>query len=410
MKRLLVVWTLLLLLAACGAAETAEPPEKEASPAESRTETEIRSEPENPPEEDSILPAVLEGEPLSPDGRFLARVEGRRESVMAMGLYPADTVQIADAKTGEVLWEGDGFYTQSILWSPEGGFGALARSTRTSCSITIIETEGWTEWDFTLPDGSPIPEYTFLPDGGPWGVWQSENSLDLTIGRGGDAGEERYYTCAVETRDGKLKGIVWEETHETLPGSYDFNHDGEPEIVELVKVAEDEEQNLVGWYELRVRTGDNRLYWGTSFAEAHPGWGACFACRVKGEDYLLRYLPTMYQGYATYTYELFSLDETGEEQVIQEGSVSFDMNFGAPMHEEFDPAAVADFLEEVHGLLEDSELLLTTEGGNFRSGGPGAAFKDDLAHWTDNELYDENKSLEENIRDIGAYWEENRTA
>ena len=258
MKRLLVVWTLLLLLAACGAAETAEPPEKEASPAESRTETEIRSEPENPPEEDSILPAVLEGEPLSPDGRFLARVEGRRESVMAMGLYPADTVQIADAKTGEVLWEGDGFYTQSILWSPEGGFGALARSTRTSCSITIIETEGWTEWGFTLPDGSPIPEYTFLPDGGPWGVWQSENSLDLTIGRGGDAGEQKYYTCAVETRDGKLKGIVWEETHETLPGSYDFNHDGEPEIVELVKVAEDEEQNLVGWYELRVRTGEDR--------------------------------------------------------------------------------------------------------------------------------------------------------
>ena len=176
-----------------------------------------------------------------------------------------------------------------------------------------------------------------------------------------------------------------------------------------VLVVGDEAQNAVGWYELRVRTGDNRLYWGQSFAEAHPGWGTCFACQVDGEDCLLRYLPTMYQGYATYTYELFFLDETGEEQVVREGSVDFDMNFNE-LHERFEPEEIAAFLEEVHGLLEDSELLLTTEGGNFRSGGPGAAFKDDLAFWTEDPLYDESKSLEENIRDIGAYWEEMRTA
>lgn len=194
-----------------------------------------------------------------------------------------------------------------------------------------------------------------------------------------------------------------------LPGSYDFDHDGEPEIVELVTVGEDREPNLEGWYELRVRTGDNRLYWEQSFIEAHVGWGTCFACRVDGEDYLLRYLPTMYQGYATYTYELFSLDETGEEQVVRKGSVNFDMNFNE-LHERFEPEEIAAFLEEVHGLLEDSELLLTTEGGNFRSGGPGADFKDDLAYWTEDPLYDESKSLEENIRAIGAYWEEMRTA
>lgn len=65
---------------------------------------------------------------------------------------------------------------------------------------------------------------------------------------------------------------------------------------------------------------------------------------------------------------------------------------------------------EVHSLLEDSELLLTAEGSWFRSGGPGADFKDDLAYWTDDPLYDENKSLEENIRDMGAYREEGMTA
>ena len=99
----------------------------------------------------------------------------------------------------------------------------------------------------------------FLPCDGPWGAWQSEGSLDLTIGRGGDAGEQRYYTCAVETREGKLKGVVWEESREALPGSYDFDHDGEPEIVELVTVYGGEEQSKTGWYGLRVRTADNRL-------------------------------------------------------------------------------------------------------------------------------------------------------
>lgn len=394
----------LLLLAGCGQGEMEEPPE-EGPPALTLPEGAV------------ITSAVLDGEALSPDGRFIAVARGRGEPVPEDGVYPArvspaNTVQITDTETGEALWETDGAYEQSILWSPEGGFAALARTARTWCSITIIETENWTEWEFKLPDGSAIPEYTFLPDDEPWGVWQSEGSLDLTIGRGGDAGKQRYYTCAVAVHDGTLKGIVWEENHETLPGSYDFDHDGEPELLELVTVlvVGDEAQNAVGWYELRVRTGDNRLYWSRSCHTAHVGWGSYFACRVDGKDYLLRYLPTMYQGFATYEYQLFSLNESGEEQVVREGSVSFDINFGSPMHEEFDPAAVAAFLEEVHGLLEDSELLLTTEGGNFRSGGPGSDFKDDLAFWTDDPLYDEGKSLEENIRDIGVYWEEMRTA
>lgn len=396
MKRLIGILALLLLLAACGQAGTVEAPPEE-PPAEETDgyEALIASTPVAP----------VEGEAVSPDGRFEIRTQGASGEYVS-GIQPPEYLQIINRETGEVLWQDMGWLWQSVLWSPEGGFLALAYSARTWSAVTIFETENWTTWDFTLPNGSPIPEYTFLPED--WGVWQSEDSLDLTIGRGGDAGEQRFYTCAVEARDGKFKGIVWEERHESLPGSYDFDHDGEPEIVELVTVYGDEEQNKIGWYGLRVRTADNRLYWSRLYITAHVGWGSYFACKVDGEDYLLRYLPTMYQGYASYTYELFYLDETGEEQVVREGSVDFDMNFNE-MHQRFEPEEIAAFLEEVHGLLEDSELLLTTEGGNFRSGGPGADFKDDLAYWTDDPLYDESKSLEENIRDMGAYWEKMRT-
>ena len=408
MKRLLFALALLLLLAGCGQVKSGQ---AESEQGESERGESIMTSEALPPAE----PVVLEDEVLSPDGRFYARAVGTREGVSSGGPYAADSIQITDAETGEVLWEDFGAYEQSILWSPEGGLAALARTARTWCSITVIETENWTSWDFTLPDGSSIPEYTFLPDDEPWGVWQSEGGLLLTIGQGGERGDQCRYCCTIKDGEEGVTGYInsWQR-REPFQGVYDFDHNGEPEIVELVtdyeREALDQSGWQTGWYEIRVRTKDYRLYWGRSLHESHPGWGAYFACRVDGEDYLLRYLPTMYQGFATYEYEIFSLNESGEEQIAREGSVSFDINFGSPMHEKFDPEEIAAFLEEVHGLLKDSELLLTTEGGEFRSGGPGADFKDDLAYWTDDPLYDNGKSLGENIRDMGAYWEKMMTA
>lgn len=378
MKRLLGILALILLLAACGRVESG-----------------------------TFYVEPLEGEEFSPDGQFYAQglLEGG-EGYQPGETYPPDVIRISTLETDIQCWQGDAGLKNSILWSPEGGFAAIARTARTWCSILVLETENWTSWDFALPDGSPIPEYTFLPDDEPWGVWTSEGSLDLTIGRGGDAGEQRYYACSVNVSDGKIEGHVWEESREPLPEDYDFNHDGEPEMVGLTEAYGDEVRNQVGWYEIQVRTRDNRFLWSRSCSTSHPGWESYFACRADGKDYLLRYTPTMYQGFATYAYELFFLNEEGKEQIVQEGGVDFDLNFGSSMHESYDPEAVAAFLEEVHGLLEDSELLLTTESGEVRSGGPGADFRDDLELWTSEDLYDDGKSLEENIRIIGEFWKE----
>jgi len=407
MRRAAWILAAFLLLAGCGQAEKPEDvPGIETAREENVSGAGTAEEEDDFP----IQPAVLEGEGLSPDGRFQAQTVGHSEGVTSAGFYPAESVQITDAETGEVLWEGDGAYEQSILWSPEGGFAALARGVRTWCSVTIIETENWTSWDFTLPDGSPIPEYTFFPDDVPWGVWVSESRLDLTIGRGGDAGEQKYYACAVNVRENKLEGITWEEGRESLPGSYDLDHDGEPETVEVVKILAGGDALPTGGYELQIRKADGAPLWIMPADESHVGWASCFACRKGKEDYLLRYEPTMFQGFATYSYQLFSLSGSGEERVVQEGSVEFDTNFGSRFYEDnFDPEAIAAFLEEVHGLLADSTLLLTTESGEFRSGGSGADFQDDLNLWTDDPLYDESKSLVENIRAIGDYWREQRT-
>ncbi|MCI9120841.1 MAG: hypothetical protein HFG00_04845 [Oscillibacter sp.] len=369
MRRILGVLAGLLLLAACGQ--------------------------KLPAEHVPSQPVVSEGENRSPDGCFLVRMADA-------GL--AGSVQITSAESGEVLWEGEGVDVRSLLWSPEGDFVALARSGQTRCGITVLETENWTSWDFAFPDGSPISEDLFFPENAPWGWWEWENALVFTLT--GDGREDLHYLCAFSAARGVIEGTVWREYWETLPGLYDFDRDGRPERLELIRMYEGGGKYSTGGYGLRLWSEAGELLWSETAHESHTGWRSFFACRVEGEDYLLCYEPVMYQGFANYQYRLFSLDEHGGLCAKQERNTDFDINFGSPMHESFDPAAIASFLEEVRGLLADSDLLLTTEGGTFRSGGPGAAFQDDLNIWTEDPLYDAEKSLEKNIHSLGAYWQE----
>ena len=310
--------------------------------------------------------AEVGGEPISPDGRFLVRTVGETDLYVS-GVRVPEKVQVVDRSTEEVLWETDGMVGQQALWSPEGGYLALALSARTWCSVTILETENWTAWDFTLPDGSPIPEYTFTAYYEPWGEWQSENCLDLTFE--GSNEDVFRYTCGLSKERGQITGETRERTVETLPETYDFNHGGQPETVELVTV----------WYpgmtgeqmefcELHVLDGEGRVLWEDFAGVFHAGENSLYALRLDGEDYLLQYVPTMGQGYCSYQYRIFSLDAGGTPVVYKENSVEFDINFGSSNHESFDIPAIAGFLWEVHGYLDGARELVNTLWGEIDLG------------------------------------------
>lgn len=324
---------------------------------------------------DAAPAAEVVGEPVSPNGRFEVRTVGESD-LWISGVRIPEALQIVDTETGEVVWEDTGYVSQSALWSPGNNLVAIACGARTWGTVRVVNTAYWTTWEFTLPDGSPIPEYTFLPED--WGQWLDMDTLLVTVGQGGDAGEQHTYRCSIHFQeDGTLSGSTLEQTTELLPGSYDFDRDGVPEQVEVVTVHDPQTSGYPAWYELCVRREeDSAVLWTRMLALAHVGWGSVFACNMDGEDCLLEYSPWMAQGGAGYSYALFSL-EGGEKTILREGGVQFDINFGSPVHTSFDVNAIAAFLEEVHGYLDASTLLLSTEGGEYASGGSGADFRGD---------------------------------
>lgn len=320
---------------------------------------------------DAAPVARVEGETLSPNGRFEVRTTGKSEMYVSGYVVP-EFLQIADTETGEILWQEPGALWQSARWSPVNNLVAVAYGGRTWTQVKVISTAYWNSWDFVLPDGGPIPEYEFLPED--WGTWTDMDTLLLTVGRGGEEGESRTYRCTVRTnQDGTLSGSVREQTTEILPGSYDFDRDGAPETVEAVTVLTPETPYFPAWYELRVTDGDGTPLWSATAGLPHAGWRSFFACTVDGEDCLLTYDPAVYQGSAAYAYELLSL-ENGVLTLLRQGSVEFDIDAGIL---DFDPEAIAAFFEEVHGYLDASTLLLSTEGGEYASGGSGADFRRD---------------------------------
>ena len=132
----------------------------------------------------------------------------------------------------------------------------------------------------------------------------------------------------------------------------DLDHDGVQETARVTELGGDG-QRLEVW-------ADGELIYAEEGYYSHAGWNAVFLCTLDGRDYLLRYNPYMSQGMAGYSYQLFTL-ENGVKTVVQENHVEFDINFGSPTHTDFDPEAIAAFMDEVNGLLAHSVQLINTD-------------------------------------------------
>lgn len=186
---------------------------------------------------------------------------------------------------------------------------------------------------------------------------------------------------------------------DTLP-SPDLNHDG---IGEELRVTELDGEGL----RLEVIENGETLFEEEGYF-VHPGWNALFLCTLEGQDYLLRYAPSMYQGLSTYNYELFTL-ENGRETIVQSKVVSFDINFGSPLHSGFVPEDIASFMDELNGLLSQSIQLINTDEELLKTFEREGRLTDTLwwlDHWENKFVRDPSKSLLENLRNFQSAMEQ----
>ena len=212
---------------------------------------------------------------------------------------------------------------------------------------------------------------------------RTSGAQNVPVSEGGDTAENRNSTEGA--------GIL---STENLPET-DLNRNKIPEELRIVDTEDGDGLRLEVWEDGERLLWENCLY-------SHADWKAVFLCRLEGEDYLLRYYPTMYQGCGSYSYTLFMMENNGET-TVQWNEVSFDINFGSPVHDDFDADAIAAFCEELNGLLSHSVLLVNTDSELQEIFEKEGELRDTL-WWLDKEesgfVRDPSKSLAENLRDF----------
>lgn len=145
----------------------------------------------------------------------------------------------------------------------------------------------------------------------------------------------------------------------------DLNGDGQEEVISYTGTSTQEP------YRLQVCTAGGEELWSAELGLAHAGWSSYFLYRDSVKTALLCYEPTIYQGEASYSYELFMLSENGTT-TLAENSVSFSVNSDSA---DSWPAEAQKFADEVNRLLDKSELLFSTLNAELHSYGDGTVIR-----------------------------------
>ena len=168
----------------------------------------------------------------------------------------------------------------------------------------------------------------------------------------------------------------------------DLTHDGTPDALD---VTYSEETDI--WQMALTDGATGEQVWSEEAGTSHAGWNALFLCTLDGEDYLLRYNPTMYQGVCSYTYQLFWLEDN-QPVLADSEALDFDIN---PNSSSVDPEAILAFLDKVNGYLSHSVQLMNTDENLLSSFTRIEQLEDDLWWLVTWEGYTPEESTMENL-------------
>jgi len=138
----------------------------------------------------------------------------------------------------------------------------------------------------------------------------------------------------------------------------DITHNGVQErlVLDITQIEESQNARLV------IADENNNIVWEDTAGLPHVGWNSIYLYSNNGEDYILRYNPSISQGIANYQYQLFYLNENGIEKNIDSRDLSFDITMkGYPL----DIDKIVEFVDKVNEYLSNSYLLVSTENSNL---------------------------------------------
>ena len=189
---------------------------------------------------------------------------------------------------------------------------------------------------------------------------------------------EDYYNNAAAGRGAELT-FDWDGSPAMLVNGTnlaigtDLNRNGVPETITVGRLCSPEEADEARACEddsrwrlglvVVVKEGDEVLWYGFA-GNIHAGENAILLYTKDGQHYLMEFDIHGGQGHGSGDYRLFTL-ENGGEHTVRENHVEFDYCWtgaGADVRENFDPEAVAAFVEEADGLLADCVVLADTAG------------------------------------------------
>ena len=282
-------------------------------------------------------------------------------------------------------------------WNPLEGAAWLVRANYAGASLTAAQTErarhhvmltwsgsrngtveskqltaGYADGGVRvmLSAGYGMPEESFdretqltLSDGTPARCGYASGELwdaaSLIFVRGGAS-----YTARVVSNEGlQARDATLERVIAALGGAgaqndrwaADLDGDGTAEYLtaDLAALAAGEAAQL----RLLDAAGEPLCDLGT-ISTAHAGWRTLALTELDGRTYLLEYGPTMFQGEASYFYDLMELDD-GVLRIVEHRSAAFSVNPGKTADN--DTEAMRLFRQRANELWSASRLLLTTD-------------------------------------------------
>lgn len=140
----------------------------------------------------------------------------------------------------------------------------------------------------------------------------------------------------------------------------DLNRDGEDELIIVDESVEWEDAQ--GQADIAVYKQDGTLLFRDYMNYPHMGWNNYFLYEKDGKEYLLEFMPSMYQGVANYSWKLYEFNEKNQLVIAEENKVDFTIN---PEQYDFDINAIHAFLSEVETMLNDATLLVSVENSKL---------------------------------------------